>query len=82
MCRPDSQCLVSDYPCGDAVSILLIWRLSSIIRGLRDKQRDHMLHLYLKSMLMEDCGQFMGPLMMMMTEMFLKQWIQTPFPHR
>jgi hypothetical protein len=43
--------------------------LSSIIRGLQDKQRDHMLHLYLKSMLMEGCGQFMEPLVMM-TDVF------------
>jgi len=55
--------------------------LSSIVRGLQDKQHDHMLHLYLKSMLMEGCGQFMEPLMMM-TDVFLKQWIQTLFPHR
>jgi hypothetical protein len=74
---------VSDYPCGDGVGILRSEDcLSSIVRGLQDKQRDHMLHLYLKSMLIEGCHQFMELLMMMMTQLFLKQWIQTPFLHR
>jgi len=70
---------VSDYPCGDGVSILQSRDcLLSVIRGLQDKQYDHMLHLYLKSILKEGCSQFMEPLMMM-TQLFLKQWIQIPF---